>query len=121
MACRVQVASRSGEKPACPVTWRRTMRRVRMNDMRSGSRCSGRWPHTSARGSRSESTTKDAAADVVGGLPVDVEGLAVLLEAILWGVALQWLAGPENVDLDSTIATARQMLRAVLGQPQPST
>src|SRR6476660_10115932 len=30
-----------GEKPACPVTWRRTMRRVRMKDMRSGSRRSG--------------------------------------------------------------------------------
>ena len=29
------------EKPACPVTWRRTMRRVRMNDMRSGSSGSG--------------------------------------------------------------------------------
>jgi AcrR family transcriptional regulator len=62
---------------------------------------------------------KDAAADVVGGPPVDVDGLAVLIEAILRGVALQWLADPENVDLDSTIATAQQMLRAVLGQPQP--
>ena len=29
------------EKPAFPVTWRRTMRRVRMNDMRSGSSRSG--------------------------------------------------------------------------------
>src|SRR6185503_16361719 len=40
MACRRLVASRSGGKPACPVTWRRTMRRVRMNDMRNGSSCS---------------------------------------------------------------------------------
>jgi hypothetical protein len=55
-----------------------------------------------------------------GGSPVDVDGLAVLIEAILRGVAVQWLADPENVDLDSTIATAQQMLRAVLGQPQPS-
>jgi AcrR family transcriptional regulator len=35
---------------------------------------------------------KDAAADVVGGPPVDVDGLAVQIEAILRGVALQWLA-----------------------------
>ena len=41
MACRRQVASRSGDKPACPVTWRPPMRRVRMNDMRSGSSCPG--------------------------------------------------------------------------------
>jgi hypothetical protein len=46
----------------------------------------------------------DAAADVVGGC----QGLAVLLEAILRGVALQWLAGSENVDLESTIVTARR-------------
>jgi hypothetical protein len=62
--------------------------------------------------------------DVAEGLAttpsVDVPSLAVVIEAVLRGVVLQWLADPGNVDLDTIITTAQTMVRAVLGQPQPT-
>jgi len=59
----------------------------------------------------------EAADSSAAAQSIDVSSLAVLIEAILRGVAMQWIADPEHVDLDSITTTAQQMVRSVLGQP----
>jgi len=46
----------------------------------------------------------------------DADALAVLVEALLRGVALQWLADPQGIELDQVAAQAKSMVRdAVAG------
>lgn len=46
----------------------------------------------------------------------DADALAVLVEALLRGVALQWLADPQGIELDQIAAQAKSMVRdAVAG------
>ena len=46
----------------------------------------------------------------------DADALAVLVEALLRGVALQWLADPQGIELDQVAAQAKFMVRdAVAG------
>jgi hypothetical protein len=46
---------------------------------------------------------------------VDVQSLAIVIEGILRGVALQWLADPDAIDLEATIAMASAMIRSQIG------
>jgi len=64
---------------------------------------------------------RDARAehDDVGG-DSEVEATAVLIEGILRGVALQYLADPDVVDLDRTVQLAKVMVRALLLTGQPA-
>jgi AcrR family transcriptional regulator len=64
---------------------------------------------------------RDARAehDDVGG-DSEVEATAVLIEGILRGVALQYLADPDVVDLDRTVQLAKVMVRALLLAGQPA-
>lgn len=51
---------------------------------------------------------------------IDHDAVATIIEGILRGVALQWLADPDAVDLDRVVNTAEAMLRAHLRAAVPS-
>ena len=64
---------------------------------------------------------RDARADLGGvGGDSEVQATAVLIEGILRGVALQYLADPDAVDLDRTVELAKGMVRALLLTGQPA-
>ncbi|WP_407194655.1 TetR/AcrR family transcriptional regulator [Bradyrhizobium sp. STM 3566] len=48
---------------------------------------------------------------------VDVQSLAVVIEGILRGVALQWLADPDSIDLQAVIRMAQSMIRSQIDAP----
>jgi AcrR family transcriptional regulator len=48
----------------------------------------------------------------------EIESIAVLVEAILRGVALQWLADPDNVDMDAAAVTAKAMIHGAVSALQ---
>jgi AcrR family transcriptional regulator len=52
------------------------------------------------------------------GPSTEIESIAVVIEAILRGVALQWLADPDNVDMDAAAATAKAMIHAAVSAHQ---
>lgn len=78
---------------------------------------------------KTNAITRSHIADMVrdaraqhGGVGVDseVEATAVLIEGILRGVTLQYLADPDAVDLDRTVQLAKAMIRAQLLTGQPA-
>ena len=63
------------------------------------------------RASIAEAVRAAAAAD---GPAIDAEAAAVLIEGILRGVALQYLAAPDAVDLDGAVTLAKRLVRTLL-------
>jgi hypothetical protein len=48
---------------------------------------------------------------------VSPDVIAVMVEGMLRGVTLQWLADPQDVDLDAAADAAKVMVRSYLGLP----
>ncbi|XVV38316.1 TetR/AcrR family transcriptional regulator [Streptomyces sp. CA-100214] len=67
----------------------------------------------------------DLIAQAMDAPPVDpaedeaIQSVAVVVEGILRGVALQWHADPEHVDLDTAAAWAKVMIRGALAALEP--
>lgn len=59
----------------------------------------------------------EAIADGETAPGTDAAAYAVLIEAMIRGVCLQWITDPDRVDLDASIAAARHMLRVALATP----